>query len=295
MLELKKVLKKFGNLTAVDGISFTAVPGEIFGLIGPNGAGKTTTIRMIMNIFAPDEGEILLNGRRMTEGDKERIGYLPEERGLYKKVTLGDMLLYLAELKGADKVRSRANIDAWLERLDLGEWKDRKIEELSKGMSQKVQFIATLVHDPEILFFDEPFSGLDPVSSDLLLGAIEELGRQGKIILFSTHLMENAERICGRIFLINKGKEVASGTMGEIKERYGRRAVILECDGDTQFLDRLPEVGSIRRYPRWLEIELAEQGDPDSLLQKIAGRVSVKKFERAAPSLHKIFIDLVKS
>ncbi len=295
MLELKNVTKKFGDLTAVDGISFTAVPGEIFGLIGPNGAGKTTTIRMIMNIFAPDEGEILLNGRRMTGQDKERIGYLPEERGLYKKVTVGDMLLYLAELKGAERSRSRASIDAWLERLDLGEWKDRKIEELSKGMSQKVQFIATLVHDPEILFFDEPFSGLDPVSSDLLLGAIEELGRQGKIILFSTHLMENAEKICRRIFLINKGREVASGTMGEIKEKYGRRAVILECDGDTQFIDRLPEAGSIRRYPRWLEIELAEEGDPNALLQKIAGKVSVKKFERAAPSLHKIFIDLVKS
>jgi ABC-2 type transport system ATP-binding protein len=294
MLEVKKVVKRFGNLTAVDGVSFTAGPGEIFGLIGPNGAGKTTTIRMIMNIFGPDEGEILLNGRRLTQTDKERIGYLPEERGLYKKITVQDMLLYLADLKGADRARSRANIDAWLERLDLGEWKNHKIEELSKGMSQKVQFIATLVHDPEIIFFDEPFSGLDPVSSDILLGAIEELGKQGKIILFSTHLMENAERICGRIFLINRGREVVSGSMGEIKEKYGKRAVILECDGDTGFIDALPEVASIRRYPRWLEIELIDGGDPDSLLKSIAGKVSVKKFERANPSLHAIFVDLVK-
>jgi ABC-2 type transport system ATP-binding protein len=185
-------------------------------------------------------------------------------------------------------------MDRWLERFDLSSWKDRKIQELSKGMSQKVQFIASIIHDPAYVFFDEPFSGLDPVSSDLLRETILELGAQGKVILFSKHIMEQAEKICSRILLMNKGKEVISGTMEEVKNHYGTRTVVLEFDGDGGFIEHLPFVKHRIAYPRYMEIELTEDGNPDQLLAALVNRVSVRRFEIVAPSLHKIFIDLVR-
>jgi len=293
MLEVRSVGKSFGKLTAVDSVSFTAVPGQVYGLIGPNGAGKSTIIRMIMNILAPDTGEILFDGKKISEKDKSRIGYLPEERGLYKKVKLGDMLWYLADLKGVDPYKGKANIGRWLKRFELTDWKDRKIEELSKGMSQKAQFIAAVAHDPDMMFFDEPFAGLDPVSADLLRESIVEMGRQGKTVLFSTHNMESAERICSNIFMINKGREVVSGSMSRIKDSYGSRSVILEFDGNADFIADLPGVEQLIRYPRWIEIDIGENGSPDKLLRELAGRISVRRFEVASPSLHKIFVDLV--
>jgi len=293
MLEVRSVTKNFGDLTAVDAVSFTASPGQVYGLIGPNGAGKSTIIRMIMNILAPDTGEILFDGRSVREEDKSRIGYLPEERGLYKKVKLGEMLWYLADLKGADLKQGKENIDRWLERFELTEWKERKIEELSKGMTQKAQFIAAVAHDPEMMFFDEPFSGLDPVSTDMLRESIVEMGNHGKTVLFSTHNMESAERICSNIFIINKGREVISGGMSHIKDSYGSRSVILEFDGSADFISDLPEVKKMIRYPRWVEIELADPSSPDTLLTKLTGRISIRRFEVASPSLHKIFVDLV--
>lgn len=293
MIEVKSIKKTFGDITAVSDISFTANRNEIFGLIGPNGAGKSTTIRMIMNILAPDDGQILFDGNPIQEKDKERIGYLPEERGLYKKVKVNEMLIYLAKLKNADIQESQERIDYWLDRFDLMQWKEAKIEELSKGMGQKVQFIASMAHDPELIFLDEPFAGLDPVSSDQLRDSILDLGKQGKTILFSTHIMEHAEKICNSIFLINKGREVISGRVEDVKDTHGKKSVIVEFDGNSEFVKDLAMVKKVITYPRYLEIELTDDGDPDVLLKKLVDNVSVRKFEITTPSLHKIFVDRV--
>jgi ABC-2 type transport system ATP-binding protein len=293
VLEARGVAKSFGEVRAVDGLSFLARQGEIFGLIGPNGAGKSTTIRMAMNIIAPDSGEILVRGRRLAEEDKAIVGYLPEERGLYRKARVGDMLLYLASLKGMAEGDARKSMDAWLERFGILGWRGRKIDELSKGMAQKVQFIGTVIHSPRLVLFDEPFSGLDPVSQDLLLEVMLELKADGVAVIFSTHIMEHAEKICERILLVDRGREVLSGSLAEVKSRYGRNAVQVEYDGDATFVGGLPFVESVTRYPRWLEAELKSGADPDDLYRALAGRVRVKRFEAVAPSLHKIFTSLV--
>jgi len=278
---------------AVAGLSFEARPGEIFGLIGPNGAGKSTTIRMIMNIIAPDSGTISFDGSPISEADKDRIGYLPEERGLYRKAKLGEVLEYLAAIKGAKPALYRPSIDTWLERFGLSEWKHRKVQELSKGMAQKAQFIAAVAHNPSVVFFDEPFSGLDPLAQDELLAVMVELKQKGATVLFSTHIMEHAEKICERILLMDKGKEVVYGTMADIKAQYGRNAVQLEFDGDASFVAGLEFVESVVSYPRWIEVELKEDADPDLLFRALAGRLRVRRFETVAPSLHKIFVRLV--
>jgi ABC-2 type transport system ATP-binding protein len=291
MLELAHVTKTFGDTLAVDNVSLSAPPDEIFGLLGPNGAGKTTTIRMIMNIIAPDSGSISFRGHRLTEEDKNRIGYLPEERGLYRKVTVADMLLYLASLKNVARAEADPRMDAWLERFGLSAWKHHKIEELSKGMAQKIQLIAAIIHDPDFVFLDEPFSGLDPVSTDVLREAVVDLNNAGKTVFFSTHSMEQAERICHRILILDHGKAVIEGPVGEVKERYGKKSVAVEFDGDIDFVKTHPAVKSIIHYPRWAEIELADGHEADELFTLLAGRVSVRRFEVLLPSLHKIFVD----
>jgi ABC-2 type transport system ATP-binding protein len=290
MLAVREVCKSFGEVRAADEVSFTAKPGEIFGLLGPNGAGKSTIIRIIMNILGPDTGEVTFDGKRISEEDKDRIGYLPEERGLYRKVKVSEMLLYLAGLKGMDKERARGRMAEWLERFELSDWAGRKIEELSKGMAQKIQLVATILHDPQFIFLDEPFSGLDPVSTDVLREAILDLGKEGKTILFSTHNMEQAERICRRIFIIDHGREVISGTVDEVKSRFGKNTVAVEFDGDAEFLEHSSMVRDLVRYPRWVEVELAPGASPDELLSELAGRISVRRFEVVTPSLHKIFV-----
>ncbi len=293
MLNVEMVSKTFTTVRAVDGISFSAKPGEIMGLIGPNGAGKSTTIRMIMNIIAPDSGSIRFNGVPLSEPLKNHIGYLPEERGLYKKVKVSEMLRYLGALKGMDKHAAKRAAETWLERFELSDWRDRKIEELSKGMAQKLQFIGTIIHDPDLVLFDEPFSGLDPVFQDLLLESILEMKERGKTILFSTHIMEHAEKICDRILLIQKGKEIASGSVAELKTRYGDNTVQIEYDGDASFLSELPFVESVDKRPRYVEIRLKPEASADSLLELIAGRLRIRRFELMSPSLHSIFIRLV--
>ena len=293
MIAVDKVSKSFESVEAVKSISFATEPGEIFGLIGPNGAGKSTTIRMIMNIIAPDTGTITFDGKQIKDDDKARIGYLPEERGLYKKVKLNEMLLYLGELKGMERSRLQTNIDGWLKRFDLTAWQHKPIAELSKGMSQKAQFIAAVAHEPDILFFDEPFAGLDPVSSDLLRESILDLSREGRTVLFSTHIMDQAEKLCNRIFLINSGSQVVYGTLDELKDTYGTKTVAVEYDGDGSFISDLPFVSRADSYQRWVEVELKEDTDPDTLLKAIVGRVSIRRFEVKAPSLHNIFISLV--
>jgi len=295
MLEVKNITKHFGEIKAVESVSFSAQPGQIFGLLGPNGAGKTTTIRMIMNIIAPDSGEILFGGKRIEESDKDRIGYLPEERGLYRKVKAGDMLLYLAGLKNSTGEETARRLDQWLERFDLLEWKDKPVESLSKGMSQKAQFIASVLHDPEFIFLDEPFAGLDPVSTDALKEAILDLGKSGKTILFSTHIMEQAEKLCSYIFIINKGREVLSGTLEGIKNRFGKKSVVIEFDGSIDFLKDSGITENILSYPRWVEVDLAEGKSADDLLKLLAGKISVRRFEVVTPSLHRIFIQQVKT
>lgn len=293
MFTVENISKSYSNVRAVDGLSFETRPGEILGLIGPNGAGKSTTIRMIMNIIAPDSGRISFAGKPLTEADKERIGYLPEERGLYKKTKVGEALEYFAALKGMPKAQARASIDAWLGRFDLAEWKNRKVSELSKGMAQKAQFIGAVAHNPAVVLFDEPFSGLDPLAQDELLSAIVELKNKGATVLFSTHIMEHAEKICERILLMDKGREVFYGTMADIKSRYGRNAVQLEFDGEASFVAKLDFVASVTAYPRWIEVELKDGADPDLLFSAAAGRLRMRRFETVAPSLHKIFIRLV--
>jgi ABC-2 type transport system ATP-binding protein len=291
MLEVKSVTKTFGDTVAVDSLSFASPPGEIFGLLGPNGAGKTTTIRMIMNIIAPDSGEITFRGEHLTAEFKNRIGYLPEERGLYKKVTVHDMLVYLAALKDVGKADAESRMDKWLRRFDLLEWKNNKVEELSKGMAQKIQLISAIIHDPEFVFLDEPFSGLDPVSTDVLRHAVVDLNKSGKTVFFSTHNMEQAEKICHHVLIMNKGRSVIEGPLTEVKERFGRGTIAIEFDGEIDFLNGDPAVKSIINYPRWAEIELADGHEPDEVFQALAGRVSVRRFEVVLPSLHKIFVD----
>ena len=293
MIELRSVSRSFGRVTAVDGISFATREGEIFGLLGPNGAGKSTTIKMIMNILRPDAGEILFNGSRIRESDKDRIGYLPEERGLYRKVKISEMLLYLASLKNAHRPAAEKRLDEWLARFDLLEWKHRTPDTLSKGMAQKVQFIAAVLHDPEFVFLDEPFSGLDPVSTDVLREAVLELAGRGTTVLFSTHNMEVAERICSRLLVIDHGRELISGSLADIKSRFGHNTVVVEFDGTIDFGSLSRMVHRTARFPRWVELELIEGASHQELLRVLLGQVSVRRFEVVSPSLHRIFVDLV--
>ena len=293
MIELRDVRKSFGELKAVDGVSLSTGEGEVFGLLGPNGAGKSTTIRMIMGILAADSGSILLNGKPISEGDKPRIGYLPEERGLYRKVKIGEMLLYLASLKDADPASSARRLDEWLERFGLAQWKRRTPDELSKGMAQKAQFIAAVLHDPEFIFLDEPFSGLDPVSTDVLREAVLELAGKGKTILFSTHSMEVAEKICSRIIIMDHGRVVVSGLLADIKGRYGKNSVAVEFDGELDVKSLSALVSGITRFPRYMEMELAEGASAQDVLAVLVGRVSIRRFEVVAPSLHSIFVQIV--
>ena len=289
MIELRSVSKSFGQIRAVDRISFATREGEIFGLLGPNGAGKSTTIKMIMNILPPDSGSILFNGSPIREADKDRIGYLPEERGLYRKVKINEMLLYLASLKNANSSAAEKRLDEWLARFDLAEWKTRTPEASRRAWRRKVQFIAAILHDPEFLFLDEPFSGLDPVSTDVLREAVLELGSRGKTILFSTHNMEVAERICSRLLVIDHGREVISGSLADIKSRYGHNMVVVEFDGTIDFGPLAGMVRNVSRFPRWVEMELVEGASHQTLLQRLLDQVSVRKFEVVSPSLHKIF------
>jgi ABC-2 type transport system ATP-binding protein len=289
-LEVLEVGKSFGPLRAVDGVSFRVGGGRIFGLLGPNGAGKSTTIRMIMNIIAPDAGSILFDGQPIRPEDKDRIGYLPEERGLYRKMEVEAALQYFASLKNRTRSETSRNIDRWLERFELLEWRRRRIEELSKGMSQKLQFIVAALHDPEILVLDEPFAGLDPMSTDTLRDAVLELERLGKTILLSTHIMDQAERMCREILIIDHGREVLAGTVDSLKRRFGRNSVVIEFEGDVEQIRSSGMVTNVLSYPRWVEADLAEGCTADRLLAALVGKMSIRRFEVMAPSLHKIFV-----
>jgi ABC-2 type transport system ATP-binding protein len=290
-LQIQNVTKKFDNFTAVNDLSLRVRAGRIFGLLGPNGAGKTTTIRMIVNITAPDSGTIELFGRGMDHSMQDRIGYLPEERGLYKRMKIADQLKFFAELKNLKGKEASSQIDKWLEKVKLTEWKNKKSMELSKGMQQKIQFIAAVIHDPELLILDEPFTGLDPISVELIEGLVMELKAAGKTIIFSTHGMEQAERICDDICLINRSHKVLDGSIREIKRSFGRNAVALRLEGGSEVLNDKSLVSLVREESDEVEVMLADGVDSQALLQRlVATGVRVHKFELVEPSLRDIFI-----
>lgn len=291
---LSHVFKSFGEFIAVNDLSLAVTAGRIFGLLGPNGAGKTTTIRMIVNITAPDSGRIELFGQQVSPALQDRIGYLPEERGLYKKMKVGDQLRFFAELKSINGKEADRRVDRWLERLRLSEWKGKKATELSKGMQQKIQFITAVIHEPELVILDEPFSGLDPVSGDLLREIILELKAAGKTIIFSTHQMEVAEKICDDICLLNRSRKVLAGSIREVKRGFSRNAVALRLVGGESVLERRELISHVQRHSDGLEVLLAEGTDPQSLLKELlAAGTTIERFEMIEPSLHDIFVEKV--
>ncbi len=292
-IALRDVLKEFDGFRAVDGITLDIPVGGIFGLLGPNGAGKSTTIRMIMDIIRPDAGTITVMGKPSKENVRGHVGYLPEERGLYKKMKVLDVLEFQGSLKGASPRDARKEAQGWLEKLEIGDWAAKKVEELSKGMQQKVQFAAALLGRPPILILDEPFSGMDPVNQNLFKDRILELHRGGTTIVFSTHQMETAERLCKEIALINKGKLVLSGSLAKVKEGFGKNSVLIEYEGDGSFLGSLPGVASVDGYGSYSEVRLHDGADPQEMFRAVAGRLRVSKFEIVAPTLHNIFIEKV--
>jgi len=290
-VSLESVTKSFGEFTAVSELSLEVRPGRIYGLLGPNGAGKTTTIRMIVNITAPDSGQIKIFGRAITPELQDRIGYLPEERGLYKKMKTGEQLKFFAELKNVKGKEAERRVDQWLERLKLAEWKNKKSMELSKGMQQKIQFISAVLHDPDLLILDEPFSGLDPVNVELLKKIVLELKAANKTIIFSTHQMEVADQICDDICLINRSRKVLDGRIREVKRGFSRHAVALRIEGGDGVLEDPSLVASVKRHADELEVLLAEGASAQSLLRRLIDSGAVMgKFEMIEPSLNDIFI-----
>ncbi len=293
VIQLNKVTKRYGNFTAVDAVSFSVEKGRIFGILGPNGAGKTSTIRMINYITAPDEGNISILDKPVSHESQNSIGYLPEERGLYKKMKVGEQLLYLVQLRGLSHSEALKSIRYWLKRFEADGWYNKEIQELSKGMQQKIQFIATIAHNPDIYIFDEPFSGLDPINSELLKQVIIELREQGKTILFATHRMEQVEQMCDDICLFNRGKEILHGKLSEVKRSFGRNTVLLEFDGDGSFIDSLNDVRVNNRSTNFAEIRLLNGTDEQSILKEAINHVKLRKFEFVQPTLNEIFISTV--
>jgi ABC-2 type transport system ATP-binding protein len=294
-ISVDRISKSYGDFVAVNELSIEVKTGSIFGLLGPNGAGKSTTIRMIVNITMPDSGQITLFGRPMSAKLQERVGYLPEDRGLYKKMKVGEQLAFFAELKGLPRQEAYRRIDAWLKRIEMTEWKNKKWEELSKGMQQKVQFVSTILHSPDLVILDEPFSGLDPISAGLLKEIVQELKENNKTIIFSTHLMEQAEELCDEICLINQGRKVLGGPVREIKRGFGWRYVAIDGENYESTLNNNPLVREFTPNRDHTEIILQDGADPQSLLrQLVADGARLSRFEMVAPSLNEIFIESVK-
>jgi len=290
---LEDVCKSFGDVHAVNNLNVNVPAGSIYGFLGPNGAGKTTTIRMIMNIIRPDSGRICIFGDHSTEQVKTRIGYMPEERGLYRKMKVAKVLSFFGAIKGCNARDLARQVPQWLERVELVDWADKKVEELSRGMHQKLQFAVTVINEPDLVILDEPFSGLDPINQDLLKDIILQMREAGKTIVFSTHVMHEAERLCDFILLINKGKPILDGRLDEIRSGYRSHTIAVELEGDTSFIKTLPMVRQTESQGRRMEISLSAAADPQDLLKELVGRVKVKAFEVKTPSLHEIFVRLV--
>jgi len=286
---LDRVPKTFGKgVVAVNDLSLAVPQGSVYGFIGPNGSGKTTTLRMIMNILYPDSGEIRIFGDRLRGACIDRIGYMPEERGLYRRMKVRELLRFYGELKSGRRVRKP--VDQWLERFDLTDWGNKKLETLSKGMSQKVQFIATVVAEPNIVILDEPFSGLDPVNAEVLKDAILDLQGQGTTVIFSTHDMNVAERMCDFIFMIHRGKKVLDGTLSAIQDEYGSDTIRVRSDRGASALQDLPGVEKVNDFGQVQELRMAPDCDPQAVLGAIMSRTAIRRFEIVKPSLQDIFV-----
>jgi len=294
IVELQSVCKRFGSLQAVDNITFSLQEGQVHGMLGPNGAGKTTTIRMLMNIIIPDSGSISVFGKTITGTVSDRIGYLPEERGIYRKMKINDVLLFLSELKGMKKKQAQAEINLWLKRMELDKWQHKKVEELSKGMQQKLQMIATIISKPELLILDEPFLGLDPINTNLIKDIILEEKKKGTTIIFSTHEMDSAERLCDTILLIDHGRKILDGAIGEVKKQFGMKSIQLSYSGKSNFLDKSPDIARYDDFGNYVEIELNKDSDAQAFLKSIVSEVQVNRFEIMEPSLNDIFISSVQ-
>ncbi len=292
-IELNTVRKSYDKFVAVNDLSFNIEQGGVFGLLGPNGAGKTSTIRMMIGITVPDSGRINLFGKPFDRKSLNKVGYLPEERGLYKKMKILDQLVFLGELHGMTSGAARQKAVEWAKRLEIDAWLQKKVEELSKGMQQKIQFIAALIHDPDFIIMDEPFFGLDPVNATLLKDVMLDLKKQGKTILFSTHRMDQVEKLCDSICLINKGTAVLQGDLKSIKAGYGKSNVQIEYEGNGDFLNKNPLVSACNNYGNYAEVKLAPGADAQHLLRELAERTRVNRFELMEPSLEEIFINTV--
>ena len=294
VLEVKNVVKKFGNYAASNNVSFEVEGGQIFGLLGPNGAGKTTLIRMINNILMPDEGEIHIFGEKLYPEQQNRIGYLPEERGLYKKLKVIEQIVYFARLKGLTKHDAIDRAHHWLKKLGANGWENKKIQELSKGMQQKIQFITTVLHSPELIILDEPFSGFDPINTELIKSILLELRSQGKTIILSTHVMSQVEELCDNICMINKGKVVLKGKVSEIKSSYGRNHLIVEFSGDGGFIEKFKNVEILNRTNSRVEMKLLDSNiNTNEIIKIITDSVQITRFDLSLPTMHEIFIDTV--
>lgn len=290
-VEAQHILKAYGNRAVVNDLSFTVNQGEIFGLIGPNGAGKTTTIRMMMDIIKPDSGDIKIMGEKLTTASKNKIGYLPEERGLYKKLSVIDSIIYFASLKGMSVQTSRERTEKLLKRAEMLPHKNKKIEELSRGMGQIIQLIVTIIHDPRLIILDEPFAGLDPVNTQLLKEIITELRNQGKAIIMSTHRMNDIEELSDRILMINKGRMVLYGDLASIKPKYRNNSVLVEYEGELGDIDGVTER---RVHNKATELMLDAKTTPQMLLGSLVRKgIAVNRFELSTPSLNEIFIKVV--
>jgi len=287
------VYKSFRNIHAVQDLNLELPEGIIFGLLGPNGAGKTTTIRMIMDIIIPDRGKIFLFDSNNSQRLRDRVGYLPEERGLYRKMKVGELLSFLAEMKAVKPSKSKSRIQSWLERFELDEWKDKKVEELSRGMQQKIQFISTVLHEPELIILDEPFTGLDPVNTELIKNVMVEQKNRGAAIIFSTHLMDQVEKLCDSICLIDQGKAVLKGEIKQIKKNFQRSSILIDYDGDAKFLADKSLVQNHRKVDHHTEVFPAEGVSIHQLLGAALNQVDITRFEVTEPSLHEIFIETV--
>ncbi|HNZ87523.1 MAG TPA: ATP-binding cassette domain-containing protein [Methanofastidiosum sp.] len=293
IIEIKNVTKRFNGVTAVDNLSFIAESGKIYGFLGPNGAGKTTTIRMIMGIIKPDSGEIKVFGDKISEQNKGQIGYIPEERGLYKKYKVIDLLMYFARLKGMNYTEASKNIDIWLDKVNLKDRANNKIEELSKGMQQNIQLIVSLINDPNLVILDEPFVGLDPINARNMKDIILKLKESGKTIIFSTHQMNEAERLCDHIFLINKGKKLIDSPISEVKKKYSKNFVTVEFKNKMPDLKGISIIKNLYYEGNKVEIELIKNADSNKLLELLLEKEDIKKYEISESSLESIFVEVV--
>jgi ABC-2 type transport system ATP-binding protein len=297
MLSVKNIVKQYATHRALDNVSLEVERGKIFGLLGPNGAGKTSLIRIITQITAPDSGEVIFNGQRLNSNHISQIGYLPEERGLYKKMEIGEQILYLSKLKGLSTAEATKRIKFWFEKLEMKDWWSKKVEDLSKGMQQKVQFVATVLHQPELIILDEPFSGFDPVNADIIKNEILELNKQGATFIFSTHRMESVEELCDHIALIHQSKKILDGSVDEIKGTYRNNTYWIEYEGDykpiTNGVFELLQTEHIKGKTL-IKVQLQPEKTANEVLSNLLPHVSISRLDEVIPTMNDIFIDKVK-